>query len=115
VNGLKDPVTLKQILAIGFFVFAAIFSGKLTLAQSLIVPARGAACPSGTNNVGAGYCRAQDSRGYLEANGSLCPSGTHNAGAGYCKVEGSQVYVGANGSVCPSGTQNVGAGYCRTN
>jgi hypothetical protein len=106
---------LKRMLAIGPLVLVGIFSGKLTLAQSLIVAARGAACPGGTSNVGAGYCRAQDSRGYIEASGSLCPSGTHNAGAGYCKVEGSQVYVRANGSVCPSSTQNVGAGYCRTN
>jgi hypothetical protein len=106
---------LKRKEAIGPLVLAGIFSDKLTLAQLLIAPTRGALCPSTTNNVGARHCRAQDSRGYLEATGSLCLGGTHDAGAGYCKVEGSQVYVRANGSVCPSRTQNVGAGYCRTN
>jgi hypothetical protein len=104
----------RLISALGLLVAGAFVSATPAFTQSLIVPAKGTVCPSGTHYVGAGYCQAQSSQGYVEADGTVCPSGTHYAGAGYCEAEGSQRYVRANGVVCPAATRYAGARYCQT-
>lgn len=90
------------------------FEDGAPAASTVVVAAQRGACPSGTNHVGAGYCRALDGRHFMPSVRGACPSGSHHVGAGYCRAnELTSIFVPAAGGSCPSGMHHVGAGYCR--